>query len=89
MMRCTELDVGALVLHPAEHYASPMDVVRDNRVRWEDRKRILESWVLDAQEDPQAEAENMPGVHPPQLREAHLALLELERLRRCELSVAC
>jgi hypothetical protein len=56
-----------------------MDVVRDRRLSKEDKQRILESWVLDAELLSQAEAENMPGKDRPRLQEAKLALLELKR----------
>jgi hypothetical protein len=44
-------------------------------------RRILESWALDAKRLSESEAENMPGrvTERPFLREAKLALLELER----------
>ena len=75
----TPVDVDAAVRDPADFFASPMDVVSDRRLSKEDKRRILESWVLDAELLSQAEAENMPGNDPPRLQEAKLALLELQR----------
>lgn len=63
MVQSIGIDIDDLVLRPAEHFSSPMAVVRDERLRWEDRKRILESWVIDAQERSQAEAENMGAAN--------------------------
>jgi hypothetical protein len=75
----TRIDVDAAVRDPADFFPSPMDVVRDRRLSKEDKQRILESWVLDAELLSQAEAENMPGKDRPRLQEAKLALLELKR----------
>lgn len=71
------LDVEAAVLSPASHFECPMDVVRDPRLTKSDKRRILESWVHDAELLSQAEAENMQGAQRPRLQEAKLALLEL------------
>jgi len=73
------LDVDAAVLDPANHFASPLDVLRDSRLTKGEKKRVLESWVRDAQQLLQAEAENMPGPERPRLQEAKLALLELQK----------
>lgn len=75
------LDVDAVVLDPAAHFASPMDVVRDTRLTSSDKRRILESWVRDAELLSQAEAENMQGTERTRLQEASLALQELQKQR--------
>lgn len=72
------VDVDSLVRDPADYFASPMQVVGDARLTREDKKRILEAWIRDAELLSQAEAENMPGKEPTRLREAHLALLALK-----------
>ena len=73
------LDVDAVLLDPAAHFASPMDVVKDRRLARSDKQRILESWVRDAALLSQAEAENMPGTERSRLQEANLALRELQK----------
>jgi hypothetical protein len=73
------LDVDAVVLDPAAHFASPMDVVKDKRLTRTDKHRILESWVRDAALISQAEAENMSGTERSRLQEASLALQELQQ----------
>lgn len=73
------LDIDALVKDPADHFASPMDVVTDARLNTEEKKKILESWARDAELLSQAEAENMPGPDQPRLQEVHLALIELQK----------
>ena len=71
-------DIDAMVLDPADHFDSPMDVVKDPRLTRADKKRILESWIKDAELVSVAEAENMQGEKRPRLREAHLAMEALE-----------
>jgi hypothetical protein len=75
------LDIELLVRDPVEHFSSPMDVVDDSHLGWDEKRRILESWICDAGQLLQAEAENMPGTDRPRLREAHLAMLELQKRR--------
>ena len=43
------LDVDAAVLDPADHFESPMNVVRDPRLTKGEKQRVLESWIRDAQ----------------------------------------
>ena len=73
------LDVDAAGLDPADHFESPMNVVRDRRLTKGEKQRVLESWIRDAQLLSQAEAENMQGTERPRLQEAKLALLELQK----------
>ena len=47
--------------------------------RREEKRRILDSWALDAQLLAVAEEENMGGKDRPGLRDVKLALLELEK----------
>lgn len=74
-------DVDAAVLDPTRFYERPKEVLDDGRLDAAAKRRILESWALDAQRLSEAEAENMPGksTERPFLREAKLALLELDR----------
>lgn len=71
-------DIETIVKDPAKHFASPRDVVADRGLTREEKKRILDSWALDAQLLTVAEEENMAGPGRPGLREVKLALLELE-----------
>jgi len=73
------LDLDAAVLDAAGHFESPMAVVEDSRLTKEQKVRILESWIRDAQLLSQAEAENMPGADRPRLQEAKLALREVQK----------
>jgi hypothetical protein len=74
-------DVDAAVLDPMRYFERPKAVLEDERLESAQKRRILESWALDATRLSESEAENMPGrvTERPFLREAKLALLELER----------
>lgn len=59
-----------------------MDVVRDPRLTKDEKHRVLESCVLDAQLLSQAEADNMPAKERARLQEAKLALSELQKQKQ-------
>lgn len=68
-----------LIKDPLKHYREPRDVVADARFTRDEKRRILESWALDAQLITVADEENMTAPKRPWLREVKLALIELER----------
>jgi riboflavin biosynthesis pyrimidine reductase len=82
-MQAESPSIEVIIKDPVKHYRAPRDVVADNRLRHEEKRRILESWALDAQLIAVADEENMSGVQRPGLREAKLALLELELTPWC------
>jgi hypothetical protein len=65
---------------PTRYYANPMDVVHDDDLDSEEKRRILESWKKDAELLSTAQDENMAGGERPQLHDVSLALGALERL---------
>src|SRR5262245_6365054 len=71
--------VADAIRDPTRYYARPCDVLDDEALSREDKRRILESWVTDADQLAVAEAENMAGSgeERPYLREAKLALQKL------------
>jgi hypothetical protein len=71
--------IETIIKDPGKHFAAPRDVVTDERYTPAEKRRILDSWALDAELLTVAEEENMPGRDPPGLREVKLALLELEK----------
>ena len=75
------IDIDAAVLDPTRFFDTPRAVLDDPRLDAAQKRRILESWALDAQRLSESEAENMPGraTERPFLREAKLALLALDR----------
>ena len=70
-------DVETIIKDPGKHLASPREVVSDPRLSIDEKRRILDSWAVDAQLLSVAEEENMGGADRPGLREVKLALLEL------------
>ena len=75
----TGIDVGDAVLDPTRYFSRPCDVLDAATLTRDEKRRILESWVTDAELLSTAEAENMPGGSDerPYLREAKLALQKL------------
>jgi hypothetical protein len=71
-------DIETIIKDPVKHFRSPREVVSDRQFSREEKRRILDSWALDAQLLSVAEEENMGGADRPGLREVKLALLELE-----------
>ena len=70
----------AALKDPAGRYRSPGEVLTDGTLNKDGKRRVLEAWVKDAQLLSQADNENMAGGEPPRLREAKLALGELDKL---------
>ena len=70
-----------VVKDPWDYFVSPTDVVTDTRFTRDEKKKILDSWALDAELLSKAEAENMAGQpgDRPRLQAVKLALLELEK----------
>ena len=71
--------VESAISDPTRHYARPMDVVHDESLETEEKRKILESWKKDAELLSTAQAENMSGGERPQLQDVSLALSELDR----------
>ncbi len=68
-----------LIKDPAKHYSKPGEVLTDSRFTRDEKRRILESWALDAQLITVADEENMAAPKRPWLREVKLAIIELDR----------
>ena len=71
--------IETIIKDPGKHFAAPRDVVSDRGLSVEEKRRILDSWAVDAQLLSVAEEENMGGSDRPGLRDVKLALLELEK----------
>lgn len=71
--------IEAILKDPAKHFRAPREVVADARLTPAEKRRVLESWAVDAQLIAVADEENMTGPERPHLRDVKLALLELER----------
>ena len=74
------IDVDNAVMDPTRYFSRPCEVLNDARLDCGEKRRILESWALDAELISEAEAENMRGRAGDRsdLREAKLALLQLD-----------
>lgn len=70
--------IATIIKDPVKYFRSPRDVIADADYSKDEKRRILESWALDAQLLSVAEEENMGGPDRPGLRDVKLALLELE-----------
>lgn len=73
-------DIEAILKCPDKFFAAPREVVSDDRFTTVEKRRILDSWALDAQLLAVAEEENMGGGDRPGLRDVKLAQLELEKM---------
>ncbi|HEV8333389.1 MAG TPA: hypothetical protein VGQ22_18335 [Steroidobacteraceae bacterium] len=80
-MATHEQQVENAIADPTRRYASPMDVVHDDELDTDEKRRILESWKKDAELLSTAQDENMAGGERSQLQDVSLALSELEKLR--------
>jgi hypothetical protein len=69
--------IESAISDPTRHYTCPMDVVNDESLDMEEKRRILESWKKDAELLSTAQGENMAGGERPQLQDVNLALQEL------------
>ena len=71
-------DIETIIKDPGKHFRAPREVVADRQFSVDEKRKILDSWALDAQLLSVADEENMGGADRPGLREVKLALLELE-----------
>ncbi len=67
-----------IIKDPTVEFDSPRAVLDDRKLTAVEKRRILESWVKDAELLSEADNENMGGGEQPRLRETKLALAELE-----------
>ncbi len=70
--------VDELVLDPRKWFDVPEEVLSDRRLSFADKKRILESWQLDAARLAESTGENMTGGEETNLREVSRVLVELD-----------
>jgi hypothetical protein len=71
--------IESAISDPTRHYTCPMDVVNDESLDTEDKRKILESWKKDAELLSTAQGENMAGGERAQLQDVSLALQELNQ----------
>jgi hypothetical protein len=78
--QATTIDVDSAVMDPTRYFSRPAEVLDVEDLSRDQKRRILQSWALDAQLISEAESENMRGRPGDRsfLREAKLALLKLD-----------
>lgn len=74
--------IDEMVSNPHQHFNAPRDVLRDDDLSFDDKKRILESWKLDAMRLAESTAENMSGGEESDLREVSKTLVELKAMEQ-------
>ena len=68
------------VANPNRHFTNPIEVLQARDLNNDEKRRILESWKLDAQRLADSTAENMSGGEKTDLREVSNSLLELKAM---------
>lgn len=71
--------VEAAIADPTRQFQHPTEVLQDDSLDTDEKRRILESWKKDAELLATAQAENMAGGERSLLQDVSLALEELER----------
>lgn len=74
--------VDELIASPERHFDTPADVLREPTLTVDEKRRILESWKLDAQRLSDSSAENMTGGEEDHLREVSKVLVELKEMEK-------
>lgn len=71
--------IDEIVVDPTRHYETPFQVLNDQGISQEQKRRILESWKVDAELLSTATYENMTGGEPalPLLWQVSVALERL------------
>lgn len=72
------VQVEDLIAHPTRYFGDPREVLSDDRLTLGEKRKVLESWKLDASRLAESTAENMSGGEESDLREVSKVLLELK-----------
>ena len=78
--RAMNTHVDELIVYPQRHFTSPDDVLTEPTLTVDQKRRILESWKLDAQRLAESTAENMTGGEETDLREVSKVLIQLKTM---------
>jgi hypothetical protein len=74
--------VEDLIANPNRHFDRPDEVLNEPTLSLEDKRRILESWKLDAQRLAESTAENMSGGEESDLRDVSKVLVQLTEMEK-------
>jgi hypothetical protein len=77
-MTVDEERLRAYISDAASHFKSPEDVLNHSELSAQEKRKILESWKVDAQELSTAAEENMGNDDPDMLEKVTAALRTLE-----------
>lgn len=72
--------VEDLIANPQRHFDHPADVLNEPTLSTDEKRRILESWKLDAQRLAESTAENMSGGEESDLRDVSKVLVQLNHM---------
>jgi hypothetical protein len=79
-MEVMQTHIDELVANPHRHFDHPADVLNEPTLTKDEKRRILESWKLDAQRLAESTAENMSGGEESDLRDVSKVLVELNTM---------
>ena len=80
--------VEDLIANPKHHFDHPVEVLDEPSLSNDDKRRILESWKLDAQRLAESTAENMSGGEETDLRDVSKVLVQLKTIEKEQPPVA-
>jgi hypothetical protein len=72
--------VEDLIANPQQHFDHPVEVLDQPGLTNDEKRRILESWKLDAQRLAESTAENMSGGEETDLRDVSKVLVQLKTI---------
>lgn len=75
-----QTDIDELVANPHRHFGHPSEVLSEPTLTNDEKRRILESWKLDARRLAESTAENMAGGEETDLRDVSKVLVELNAM---------
>lgn len=74
------INVEEMIAYPQRHFDRPDEVLVEPKLTVDEKRRILESWKLDAQRLAESTAENMSGGEETDLREVSKVLVQLKSM---------
>lgn len=72
--------VEDLIAYPQRYFGRPEEVLNEPTLSVDEKRRILESWKLDAQRLAESTAENMSGGEETNLRDVSKVLIQLKSM---------
>ena len=74
--------VEDIIDHPSRHFHHPAEVLDEPKLSVDEKRRILESWKLDAQRIAESTSENMTGGEESDLRDVSKILIQLKEMEK-------